>query len=196
MTTTNQSFNQNAAGVDRIAGNRVGLPHGMTPTVGREYLARYQDEQEKVVKHRREYRDWAWQDVAVQLTRALRETFGWASGRPVTGFFGDTHPPTTMRVATGPRGQAAEVLWQTTFYLQSWGEAEGMIMDASGMDEAAFAGIEFEAAQKHANDVTELFDLIDTLLLTESIYQGKAVTTDLAFIDPGTFIDPAQLVFR
>jgi transitional endoplasmic reticulum ATPase len=199
MTTQSQGFNQNSAGVDITAGNRVGLPAGMTVDKAIIYLEDFRKEQAKKVNHRRVFEGYAWQDVAVQLTRALRETFGWASGKPTAGLFGDETPPSTMRISTA-WGVHEEVLWHTEFHLQAWDNATGLITpyypDEMNHPEYFVAAIQFTSRQKDAGKVAILFDLVDRFLLEQSIYRGQAVTTDLDFIEPGSLIQPSDLVFN
>lgn len=192
-------FNKSARGVVRIEGDMVGLPERMTPQEGAGILKKYDDEQNKMVEHIREYPEYAWQDVAVQLTRGLRDTFGWASGASLFTMMGEVKPRTT-RIAIGP-GQYEEALWSSRFELQAWGaggsgSGTGMIRPQESDDGTRqWAQITFTVQQRYADQVAGLFDLVDDYLLRFSIYRGQAVNTDLTFLEPSTFIHPSSLVF-
>ena len=67
---TEQQIAKAASGIGRVDGNQVAIPHHMTPRDGARVLMLFDEEQKKEVTHRRLFPNHAWQDVAVQVTRA------------------------------------------------------------------------------------------------------------------------------
>lgn len=117
-------------------------------------------------------------DALVAFNKAMQRTYGWASPVPTPGFWGDT-PPRMMTIKTGPKpGESVQVPWGQFVVPNVSGK---LMTDARSGKNGMEMVIVGKVAQKDKQAVKALAELTREILLTESIYKGKAIqiSTDI-----------------
>jgi transitional endoplasmic reticulum ATPase len=184
----------------RVDVNNVGakiiLPDGMSKTAAISQIERARQEEEEVVKITRHF-DAFPLDGAVQAHKALTDMYGVVTSSPkqIKAMMGpEVDPPKTISVQTGVN-QRVDVVWGqfTLPGIEGWIEF-GVDNEH---DKSVFV-IFGEVKRKHTGSLNRLFDTIEVLIATESIYKGKALRIHLTekskvnLENPPTFMDTRQ----
>lgn len=171
-------------------GTKFVIPAHLDLSSAVDFLEARRDAEETLNVFSREfpYRPW---DGALATAKAVREACGFTMGKTLRSFFGD-RPPQFIDVPTGynTREQAPwgamtmPGLPGVTVHLQATRHRElGQVFSVA-----------VEAPLKYRHHIEGLFILIEKFLKEESIYKGKAVTSEGEFIDH-TAVDASKLVY-
>jgi hypothetical protein len=131
-------------------------------------LKRQWDDEEQVIDIDRNFLDWNWKDFLVAVKKAAERHFGWVQGKTVRTFFG-TERPTEIDIIVDIKNgkKITEQCFYGRFTASVWEDA---VINVEG------TYISATVKRRYAAEVRQFFDLIQTILDTESIYRGKAIT--------------------
>lgn len=137
----------------------------------REYLAKYEEDQEKIYSQSREFKYRAW-DGANAFQQAMKHVFGTAGlGVTVQTMFG-SNPPQLFTIPTGvgsttqvPWGQVALDQLDCTFTLDV----------TRHRDYGSVFVLHAAAPKKFRGHIEAFFDVVEHFLKTQSIYRGRAI---------------------
>lgn len=147
---------------------RIILPATMNKLQAAKELKRQWDDEEQVISVDRIFSDWNWRDVLVAVKKAAEKHFGWIQGKTVHTFFG-TQRPTDIEIITDIK--KGKKITETCFY----GKFTATVWEDAEVDVQA-GYISAVVKKRYAQEAKQFFDLIQTILDTESIYRGKAIT--------------------
>lgn len=150
-------------------GEKVVLPQGMKIDDAISLLKRRQKFLEEEVVVRRTFNVFPW-DGANALALALEERFGWAAAEATPSFFG-SNPPQMMNIEVGP-GIYRKIPWGR-FSLPA---VDGFVQTSAAKKEGRIAfELVGKVLRKDELTIELLFDTVEKILKTKSIYAGKAV---------------------
>lgn len=151
-------------------GDQLLIPEKMTLDDAITLLKRRKEEDEKVIRVSEDF-DAFPLDGAHALSVAMEEMFGWYGGETIKGgFFRPDIPPQFISVEITPT-EKKQVPWGR-FSLPG---VEGYIQTAVGArDGRLIFTAQAEVKVKYQKQVVALFRLISQILLTTSLYRGKA----------------------
>lgn len=161
------------ASIERGVTPTIILPVGMTIPTAIESLQRRQAEDEQEVVRQESFEGWHWKDVFVQVNRTLAELFGWVSPQARETFFGKT-PPTSMQLEDAPGHYESYV-----HGLMAIPNIEGQASLYTFRDTATLA---IASKQKYGDTVKLIFDTVHQKLEAQSIYRGRPIDSDFAFL--------------
>ena len=151
--------------------NIIRYPKGMSLKQLSEWALRKDQEEQKVVAFREELTGAYPLDALVCFNKALAKIHGWVDLRPTPGFFGST-PPTMLSVpiSVNDTMQVAYGNFQVP-------NIEGTITTAWNMSPGRRPSfiISGNVRQKSVPKVKEIAQMTKQLLITDSIYKGKAI---------------------
>lgn len=149
---------------------RIILPATMNKLQAAKELKRQWDDEEQVICVDRIFDEWNWRDVLVAVKKAAERHFGWIQGKTVHTFFG-TQRPTDIEIVVDIKN--GKKITETCFY----GKFTATVWEDAEVDvQAQF--ISATVKKRYAHEAKEFFDLIQTILDTESIYRGRAITVN------------------
>lgn len=174
--------------VERIDGEKIGVPEGMSLAEARAWLEKIEKAEETVTKFHFEVKAYP-SDGAYALFRAMQRKFGFADMIAEKGASGDT-PPTMISLKL-PDNTMVNVPWgrlsfpglDSKSYLETRYDNSKMLFIVTG-----------EIKRKFQKAVDQLMLLTEKILKEESIYKGNAIRVDLSFLD-GTGAGFAQPEF-
>lgn len=163
--------------VNRIDGEVIGVPEGMSLAEARAWLEKIEKSEETVVNFHFEVKAYP-SDGAYALFRAMQKKFGYADMIAKEGASGDT-PPTMISLKL-PDGTMVNV---------PWGRLTFPGMDAKSFLETKYDNskmlfiITGQIKRKFQKAVDQLMILTEKILKEDSIYKGNAIRVDLGFLD-------------
>ena len=169
-------------------GTQILLPEGMTYREGREWLKRQEESEELVVTIHFDVPCFPT-DGLIALFRAIDQIYGFTGLKGNTGFFGQQFPPDMVQIQTGIDDKGQPIFEQATVTKLQPPMFEGGFIQAHFSDEP---NLHFTAQvkSKFKKQVEEIHAKMRELLQTDSIYKGKAIELDLAFLEEGEDFDP------
>lgn len=176
---------------DITFGDKFVIPSHLSVEEAGKFLTARATDEEEINRYDRIY-NYRPLDGAVATEAAIREAFGFVSGKTLWSFFG-RKPPVSIEVEVGPRGEMKRVPWGA---LKLPGIENGIVHLTSDMsrDYGEVFHIIAEAPRKWRFAIEGLFRLIDRNLRENSIYRSKAIDGDNHFIDTSV-IDASKLVY-
>jgi transitional endoplasmic reticulum ATPase len=162
--------------VERIDGEKIILPEGMSYKEGREWLEKIEKSEETPVRFHYEIKCYP-SDGAYALYKAMQQKFGYADMIATEGP-SKNNPPVMISLR----------LPDNSFVNVPWGR-----LQFPGLDDKSFLETKYDNAsmkfivtgefkRKFQKPVDELMALTESLLKTESIYKGNAIRVDLTFL--------------
>lgn len=158
-------------------------PGGLTKA--REYLQKYEQDQEKVYRKSREFLYRAW-DGANAFNMAMKHVFGTAGLGVTTQTMFGSNPPQLFTVPVGV-GTTTQVPWGKVALDQL--DCVFTLDTSYHADYGAIFVLHAAAPKKFSGHIEAFFDVVDHFLKTQSIYRGKAVDGG----DIPNFIDTARV---
>lgn len=147
---------------------KIVIPNSMNKLQASDELKRQYKDEETIINVDRDFGDWNWKDVLVAVKKAAEKHFGWVQGKTVMTFFGPERPREISVIVDIINGKKlTEDCFYGKFTASVWEDA---VIDV-GPDY-----ISAEVKKRYSGEVKQFFDLIQSILDTESIYRGKSIT--------------------
>jgi hypothetical protein len=163
-------FRKNPIKIEHSEGNRVLIPKGMSLLAASQELLRIWEDNEQETNFVREYSRYGYQDILVQISRAVVNEFGHLKGKQ--GWFGPQCAE--IKVITGfdaTGNPITEDAFYGRFTISTFENAEGSI----SINSKGEVTVNITAKKKYSGRLNSLFNNIDTRLRTDSIYMGQSV---------------------
>lgn len=152
------------------------IPKTMTKPSAAQELMRQHEEEQKISVYSRVFNGYYYEDVMVAIKKSFEQHFGWVNSQVVRTFFGDI-PPRIMEVVTDVLSDGSKVTeraFMGRLVISQWADAQ-----ADTQVKAPFmAGLTVKTKKMYEDEVTKLFDLIEKVLRTDSIFKGKSVVVE------------------
>lgn len=150
-------------------GESLTIPEGMSLANAMDLIKRRMEYENQVASFVEDFDAFPW-DGAHALWKVLAAKYGWASGLPTPGFFGDT-PPTMVSIEVGV-GKFASIPWGRVAIPGVDGFLDlGVTMKGNRL----IFKISVTTKRKNEPDVKALCRLVREYLATDSIYKGQAI---------------------
>lgn len=167
-------------------GVQIIIPEGMSYAEAAKWVSRKQQEDEQEVAVSETIHGYPL-DAALALAKAMSKIYGWTSMTPTPGFFGD-RPPHMISVQVAVN-ETVSVPWGR-FKIPG---LEGHIESGITMEDGAFAfQLEGRVRQKCLVDIKRLAAMAREILVTDSIYKGKAISVDFPDEDDADDFSPVD----
>lgn len=147
---------------------KIIIPNSMNKLEAAKELNRQWNDEESVIEVSRNIEGYNWKDVLVAVKKVTEEHFGWISGKPIKGFFGDTLPTELEIVTDVVNGiNVTETCFYGQIEINAWEKA---LLKVSGNF------LSTQVKKRYSNDVKEYYAKIENHLREKSIYKGKTIT--------------------
>lgn len=158
----------------------------------REYIEKYEMDQEKVYRQSREFKYRAW-DGANAFNMAMKHVFGTAGLGVTTQTMFGSNPPQLFTIPTAV-GSTTQVPWGKVALDQL--DCTFTLDTTYNQDFGAVFVLHAAAPKKFRGHIEAFFDVVEHFLKTQSIYRGKAIDGgDIPnFIDT-TRVDENKVVY-
>jgi len=157
----------------------ITLPEGMAYKTARFWLEKIEAEEEKQVSIDHKFPGFYPPDAALALTRAIEQTYGFASQESTFGFF-SIIPPATIGIQADI-DTVIQIPWGKMTFHGVAGYVNTGVVFVDGMPVMQLAGVVRKGDQ---SKIEKLVMLTQQILRERSIYRGKAVIIDFSNFNP------------